>query len=414
MVYYARFFVLLLSGVILALASEDISHASTSIVDLLSSSIDYYPLLRAIQRARLVPILNKSRNITFIAPNEKAFRHGAAEPSREQLLYHIIESPVRMSSSYGVYYTRLDAIFDVNETQIALGSPIALRNGQIGNVTVTKQDWNASNGIVQGVDMILPIPPYATEKLADMPHLSIMADFLLSNALKSERNLTLICPEDSAFTVFNEIEMSFLRSKYGQLDRELLLGRHIVRGRYYSTDITQTLRIPSLEGEMMTLSPAVHATTFTVDGARVVTKDIITRNLPLHVTKKLQTPKSLKFTPAKYLFGINCTVFGEKASRAGRFNNSAVRQIIFAPVNDAFKHSAQAEKAIFDYHTIKDSCVSLEDGTLLTSELHLDSLDGDRQVIKISVKDDKLYANGHVRVLPFRGEKFVTERPLIS
>ena len=402
----ASFLVLLLSGVILAVASEDISYASTSIVDLLSSSIDYYPLLRAIQRARLVPILNKSRNITFIAPNEKAFRDGGAVPSREQLLYHIIQAPVRVSSSYGVYYTRLDAIFDVNETQIALGSPVILKNGQIGNVTVTKQDWNASNGIVQGVDTFLPIPPYVTERLADMPRLSIMTSFL-SKGLKNERNITLFCPEDSAFSVFNEIEMSFLRSKYGQLDRELLLGRHIVRGRYYSTDITQTLHVPSLEGEMMTLSPSAHATTFTVDGTGVVTKDIITRNVPLHVMEKLKTPKSLKFTPAKYLFGMNCTVFGEMASRAGKYNNSAVRQIIFAPVDDAFKHNAQTEKAILDYHTFKNSNVSLEDDAILTSELHLESLDGDRQVTKIRVKGDKIFINGHVRVQPLKGENFV-------
>jgi uncharacterized surface protein with fasciclin (FAS1) repeats len=136
---------------------------TTTIIDLLSTSAEFTPLIRALQRAQLIPLLNSSDNVTLIAPMREAFEEFGGDVSRELLLYHCLNGSV---------------LSDMVEGEIVMESLLRLdegdgRDGGTGNrskgvgvrierqgdrgrgqgkllmggmARVVKSDWEANNG----------------------------------------------------------------------------------------------------------------------------------------------------------------------------------------------------------------------------------------------------------------------------
>lgn len=98
------------AATVLALSSiahpqqQPISTTSTTLVDALSSDTDYTSLLRLLQRARLIPTLNKLNGSTLFAPTNDAIKRHVAwhsaltddikdnihEQLRQDLFYHLL------------------------------------------------------------------------------------------------------------------------------------------------------------------------------------------------------------------------------------------------------------------------------------------------------------------------------------
>jgi solute carrier family 25 carnitine/acylcarnitine transporter 20/29 len=99
--------VLALSSIVHSQQQPIVSIASTTLVDALSADTDYTSLLRLLQRARLIPTLNKLNGSTLFAPTNDAIKRHPAwhsaltdeiaplndnihEQLRQDLFYHLL------------------------------------------------------------------------------------------------------------------------------------------------------------------------------------------------------------------------------------------------------------------------------------------------------------------------------------
>ena len=102
-----RFSLLAFASIAVAQQQQPLSTLSTTLVDALSADPDYTSLIRLLQRARLIPTLNKLNGSTLFAPTNDAIeRHpewhdalattdddlkdNVHEQLRQELLYHLL------------------------------------------------------------------------------------------------------------------------------------------------------------------------------------------------------------------------------------------------------------------------------------------------------------------------------------
>ena len=186
--------------------------SSTTLVDLLSADPDYSSLIRLLQRARLIPTLNRLNASSLFAPTNDAIkRHASSNPLwdialrddpksplkdnvqeelRQQLLYHLLnytlldlpadKSPLVLQTLHFPHKTS-----EHPKREPPPGSPwlpvpggtlggapqrlrIAARKGDasvgvdaFGNdgAKIVKPRQNATNGVVYGIDDMLVPPP---------------------------------------------------------------------------------------------------------------------------------------------------------------------------------------------------------------------------------------------------------------
>ena len=136
---------------------------TTTIIDLLSTSPEFTPLIRALQRAQLIPILNSADNVTLIAPIREAFEVFGGDVSRELLLYHCLNGSVLSDMVEGEIVMEsllmMDGGNDGNDGNGNVSRGVGVRierqgdrgRGQgkllMGGVArVVKSDWEANNG----------------------------------------------------------------------------------------------------------------------------------------------------------------------------------------------------------------------------------------------------------------------------
>src|ERR1700737_1689702 len=67
---------------------------TTTIIDLLSTSAEFGPLIKALQRPALIPILNGSNNVPLLAPISDAINEFDGDLTRELLMYHILNGSI--------------------------------------------------------------------------------------------------------------------------------------------------------------------------------------------------------------------------------------------------------------------------------------------------------------------------------
>jgi uncharacterized surface protein with fasciclin (FAS1) repeats len=87
---------------------------------------------------------------------------------------------------------------------------------------------------------------------------------------------SLFVPDDSSFDVLHRVELSYLKTRFGEEDRSALLFRHASRNITYGQDLKQGSKIPSLQGEDIHCTLRDHD--ILVDGANVTQRDIVARN----------------------------------------------------------------------------------------------------------------------------------------
>ena len=175
---------------------------STTLVDKLSEDPDYTTLLRLLQRAKLIPTLNRLNGSTFFAPTNDAIhrdaflsRHSSLtgdnvnERLRQELFYHLLNYTIVLPKDHNVLVTKT-LHFPHDHTGPPSDEPppsppwlpipggtlggepqrlrVASRKGGIhvgvdafgkGGTRVVKGPVDAGNGILLGIEDILTIPP---------------------------------------------------------------------------------------------------------------------------------------------------------------------------------------------------------------------------------------------------------------
>jgi uncharacterized surface protein with fasciclin (FAS1) repeats len=141
---------------------------TTTIIDLLSTNAEFGPLLKALQRASLIPLLNASENVTLIAPIADAMNDFKGDLTRDLLLYHILNGSVMSTMVEDEIVMESLLKMDAKDNS-SLGVGVKIeRQGDRGRgqgallmggcARVVKSDWEANNGVVQVVDKLMSIP----------------------------------------------------------------------------------------------------------------------------------------------------------------------------------------------------------------------------------------------------------------
>ena len=175
---------------------------SETLVDELSKDPDYSTLLGLLQRARLIPTLNRLNGSTFFAPTNDAIQQHATlsrlvsltgdnvnEQLRQELFYHLLNYTVVLPEDHNILVTKT-LHFPHGHSEPPCRDPppsppwlpipggslggepqrlrVTTRKGQIyvgvdtfgkGGAHVSKGPVNASNGLLLGIDRILAVPP---------------------------------------------------------------------------------------------------------------------------------------------------------------------------------------------------------------------------------------------------------------
>src|SRR5579862_1630765 len=130
---------------------------TTTIVDLLSSNPEFSPLIKALQRTALIPILNASENVTLIAPIAEAMNAFEGDITRDLMMYHVLNGTI-LSDDVKDEIVVESILKMVSKDNISHGIGVKVqRQGDRGRgqgklligeqARVVKSDWEANNGI---------------------------------------------------------------------------------------------------------------------------------------------------------------------------------------------------------------------------------------------------------------------------
>ncbi|KAH9064342.1 hypothetical protein EDB87DRAFT_1680985 [Lactarius vividus] len=391
---------------------------STTLVTILNADPDFTTLLRLLQRAKLIPTLNRLNGSTFFAPTNDAI-HRDAFLSRHSSLTVLVtktlhfprdnsgppsdEPPpsppwlpvpggslghepqrLRVASRHGGIYVGVDAF------------------GK-GGVRVVKGPLSADNGVLFGIESILTVPPSLSDVVSTRPSTSYFHRILTPAAitrLNETAELTIFVPVDSAWNALHPVEKLYLESEFAADDVLRILEMHaVVRNSVkWSESFNPAINLTTLDGRelnVVTLSDKVM-----VSEAELVEPDIYASNGVLHTISSLLIPEgALQLTPEKFLLTLNCTNFVSMVHSVNLthlINDTNAHYTILAPQDDVFtaygdeelpKKGSDDLKRLLKYHFLPGRWTpkTLKDGLLIETELDEPGLAGKAQVLQASI-----------------------------
>lgn len=253
-------------------SGETVATTST-LVDALSADKDYESVLRLLQRARLIPTLNKLVNGTFFAPNNEAVSKSELWSSalllpdnrqdelRDHLLYHLL--------NYTISITPEDDVVQVHKTlhfprdleppptdEPAPAPPwlpmpggslggepqrlrLIARKGNrwigvdaegLGGVKIVKDPAYVGNGVLLGVDAVIPLPPDLATLGKTVPYFERILTPHMSALLNGTDNMTVFLPVEQAWLKLHALERLYLESPFATDDLACIMSMHAAVG----------------------------------------------------------------------------------------------------------------------------------------------------------------------------------------
>ncbi|KAF9229124.1 hypothetical protein BS17DRAFT_689484 [Gyrodon lividus] len=366
---------------------------SMTLLDVLNDDQDYTLLLSLLQRARLIPTLNKLNGSTLFAPtNDAVKRHSSKnslwknlladrnlfvpdnvqEQLRQQLFYHLLNYSVNdlpedssTQTLKTLHFPRLEVDPPAHELPPSspwfpipdglLGSEpqrlrLTSRDGSAwvgtdafgkGGAEVVKEKIEATNGVVFGISAVLEPPPELERVVTSEKLLSYFKKVLtprIGEFLNSTPELTLFMPVDSAWESLDPLERSYLESDFAADDLRRILDMHAVldEGVKWSESFQSSTEFTTRYGSSLEIAVSSEGTT--ISGAKLVQPDVYASNGVLHLVSSLLIPPgALQLTPEKYLLALNCTSFVSlihSVDLAHLINNTDKQYTILAPKDD--------------------------------------------------------------------------------
>jgi len=275
---------------------------TTTIIDLLSTNEEFGPLLKVLQRTALIPLLNTAPNITLIAPIAAAFDDDNIDVTRRLMMYHTLNASVLSSMIEGeIVFESLLRMDERDNSSLGVGVRVerqgdsgrgqgALRIG--GTARVVKSDWVANN-VIQVVDRLIQIPE-SIGSLSSRGYMLIVESNLdkmksastfntLFKDTSFPREYSLFVPDDSSFDILHPVEISYLKTKFGEQDRTALLHRHtseeiLYRKNFQERGNATGGNTTSLEGEKINFT--TNNSQIRIDNATLTHPDIVCNNGP--------------------------------------------------------------------------------------------------------------------------------------
>ncbi|KAL1748440.1 FAS1 domain-containing protein [Schizophyllum fasciatum] len=361
--------------------------AATTLVDALSADPDYTSLLQLVQRARLIPTLNRLNGSTLFAPTNDAIakhrlwdahlRRGpdladnVREELRQQLFYHLLNYSLPAPEEEQLLVLKT-LHYPHSPTEHPTPQPppsppwMPVPNGTLGHepqrlrlaahkedafvgvdafgkggAPVVKGRVDAGNGILLGIDDVLEPP----KRLADVIHKEESIAYWnkimtpeISVLLNNTDELTVFLPRDDAWDSLDKLERLYLESEYATDDLLRILNMHAVvqDGVKWSDSFEPATNLTTLDGSTLEIVAAPEKTM--VGSAQLVHPDIYAANGVAHIVDGLLIPPhALQITPEKYLLALNCSKFVSllhSVNLTGLVNDTEAKYTILAPQDD--------------------------------------------------------------------------------
>ena len=276
-----------------------------TVVDIAVNNSSFGTLVAALTKASLVSTLQGTGPFTVFAPTDAAFAALLADlgVSAEYLLNHPQLSEILTYHVVAGKVMSTDLVDGMTpETVNGETITVDLDGGvMINNAKVTLANLEAGNGVVHVIDKVL-IPsdfvlyPTIVDIAINNPNFSILVAALqkadLVDALLGAGPFTVFAPTNAAFEDLLEALDITAEQLLAQPDLAKVLLFHVVSGKVMSTDLTDGLMAPTLNGESVTfdLDGGVK-----VNGATVTTADLVAGNGVIHVIDKVIIPANFNF-----------------------------------------------------------------------------------------------------------------------
>ncbi|KAH4202714.1 hypothetical protein HBH61_056670 [Parastagonospora nodorum] len=292
---------------LLAFASQAFAQNTPSLVQALNSSTDLTTLSTVLGLVpELVTALGSAQNITILAPSNAAFAKVdnatlSALQSNTGLLsallqYHVLNATVPSSaitntSAFVPTLLTNSAFTNVTGGQVVSAKTanggVSIFSGLAMNSSVTTADVAFTGGVIHIIDTVLTIPETASNT-AIAAGLSSLAGALtaanLVETVDTTKDVTIFAPSNAAFQAIG--------SGLGNLTTEQVtsvLTYHVVAGAVgYSSGLTNGTSLKTVNGANLTIT-VVDGKVF-VNGARVITPDVLVANGVVHVIDNVLNP----------------------------------------------------------------------------------------------------------------------------
>ncbi|KDQ63426.1 hypothetical protein JAAARDRAFT_120944 [Jaapia argillacea MUCL 33604] len=366
---------------------------STTLVTALSNDPDYTLLLRLLQRARLIPTLNRLNGSTLFAPTNDAIeRHRSSnslwhaalmddaaplqdniqEKLRQELFYHLLNYTLPSLPTASDPEVHLTLHFPRKPLDPPTHEPppsppwmpvpggtlggkpqrirIASRDGGayigvdgfgVGGAKVVKGQVDAGNGLLLGIGDVLQVPPDLATVVSGHSSVSYFNKIITDDIVKvlnSTANVTIFLPVDSAWDSLHPIERLYLESEFATDDLLRILEMHAVvsKGVKWSEHFDPGINLTTIDGSKIEVISSPEKTM--ISDATLIEPDIYASNGVLHTVSDLLIPEgALQLTPEKYLLALNCTSFVSlihSVNLTSLINDASTQYTILAPKDD--------------------------------------------------------------------------------
>ncbi|KAG2235542.1 FAS1 domain-containing protein [Thamnidium elegans] len=383
--------------------------AYKTIIDVLSEDAKFSTLISHLQYTRLIPMINNLETGTFFAPDNSAFKsYQGPAITKDVLLYHLLPQ---------LYIT--DDLQDGQILETSFVRPGFLgtnSTGQMIKITEKFSSFYRVNGArvkhkdvfvnqktkINVIDRVLEPPAMlpSVVKAFDEKLFELMKRTDIDKLLSSERPFTTFISAKYLLDRFNYIEKKYLTSEYGLEDLKHIVKYLVIAEPVYFNNLAiGETSYTSESGESVKLKVTENHRQITVNGLKVIEKDILAANGVIHVLDDLPFADSLVFDTRKYLFGLNATKFVSLIDQygLGNFLDSESNDVtILAPTNEVIDEDDipnNLKKQWLSYHLIQGAWkpTDLVDRTLLKSEYNSSLLlnESQRMVVRVG-KDENL------------------------
>ncbi len=285
--------------------------ADQDIVEIAVGNSDFSILVAALQKADLVSALQADGPFTVFAPTNTAFEKLLASLNisaddllnhpqlKEVLLYHVVSGQVLSSD---LQNGMMPATLTGETIKVDLTNSV-----KINESGVTTADVLATNGVIHIIDTVLvpstfvlsaepEIPATVVDIALSNPDFSMLVSLLqkadLVSALQGEGPFTVFAPTNAAFDKLLAALNINASDLMNQPDLAKVLLYHVVSGKVLSTDLSDGLEAPTLNGESVAfdLSSGVM-----VNQSGIVSADIEAGNGVIHVIDAVLVPTNFVY-----------------------------------------------------------------------------------------------------------------------
>ncbi len=272
---------------------------SKTVVDVAVAADDFNTLVQAVKAAGLVETLSGAGPFTVFAPTDAAF--GAIpkadlqalladkEKLTEVLTYHVVSGKVKASD-----------VVELSRAKTVQGGELRIDTSdggvKVDGANVVKTDIMADNGVIHVIDQVL-MPGQAEAKSKTIVDVAVSAgqfDTLVTavkeaglvETLSGEGPFTVFAPTDAAFGAIPEADLKALLADQAQLTE--VLTYHVVPGRVMAADVVELSSAETVQGGKLDIETTEGGVR--IDGAHVVTTDVMADNGVIHVIDQVLMP----------------------------------------------------------------------------------------------------------------------------